>query len=258
MAKISGKNIGDIPGTIKTWSSASAPNGYLACDGTPISRTTYAALFSKIGTTYGSGDGSTTFNLPDYRWAFLRGYGANISANGSGSASSNQATFTNHGFNRTGVKLRLSSGTLSGLSVSTDYWVIVVDINTLAFATSKANAIANTRISISGANSAVIVQYEDPDAASRVSNTNGANSGANVGSVQDDQLNSHKHLTDTYERAASGNYFNAFGTDGTVHANGHEANQSYGIPTSSYVYTSPNGGNETRPKNAYVNYIIKT
>lgn len=49
------------------WSSATAPEGYLLEDGSAVSRTTYAELFSVIGTTYGSGDGSTTFNLPDSR-----------------------------------------------------------------------------------------------------------------------------------------------------------------------------------------------
>lgn len=46
----------------------------LLCDGGAISRTTYARLFNKIGTTYGTGDGSTTFNKPDFRGCFLRGY----------------------------------------------------------------------------------------------------------------------------------------------------------------------------------------
>lgn len=46
---------------------ANIPAGWLYCDGSPVSRTTYAALFSKVGTNWGVGDGSTTFNLPDYR-----------------------------------------------------------------------------------------------------------------------------------------------------------------------------------------------
>ncbi|MBF0238566.1 MAG: tail fiber protein, partial [SAR324 cluster bacterium] len=49
------------------------PTGWLYCEGSAVSRTTYADLFTAIGTTYGSGDGSTTFNLPDYRGYFLRG-----------------------------------------------------------------------------------------------------------------------------------------------------------------------------------------
>lgn len=54
-------------GTIIDYGGAAAPSGFLSCNGAAISRTTYAALFSAIGTTWGSGDGSTTFNLPDLR-----------------------------------------------------------------------------------------------------------------------------------------------------------------------------------------------
>ena len=56
---------GTKTGTIMAWSSASVPTGFLECDGTAVSRTTYATLFAEIGTLYGVGDGSTTFNLPD-------------------------------------------------------------------------------------------------------------------------------------------------------------------------------------------------
>jgi len=221
------------------YAASTAPDGWLLCNGSAVSRTTYAALFAAIGTSYGSGDGSTTFNLPDYRWTFLRGAGANISVTGSGSASSNQATFTAHGFNRTGVKARLSSGTLSELASSTDYWVIVVDANTLAFATSKANAIANTRVAISGANSAVIIQYEDPDVASRASNTVGGNSGANIASYQDHQVVSHAHST-----TAGPNM-------GNLGSGTNWGSPNYGGTTRAA------GGSETRPTNIFVNYIIK-
>ena len=54
-----------VTGTIMSWTDATVPNGFLECDGTAVSRTTYSALFNVIGTTYGTGDGSTTFNLPD-------------------------------------------------------------------------------------------------------------------------------------------------------------------------------------------------
>ncbi len=55
----------EIVGQIISYAGTTAPAGYLACDGSAISRTTYANLFAVIGTTYGEGDGSTTFNLPD-------------------------------------------------------------------------------------------------------------------------------------------------------------------------------------------------
>lgn len=55
-----------VTGTIQMWPTTSAPTGYLLCAGSAVSRTTYAALFAVIGTTFGAGDGSTTFNLPNY------------------------------------------------------------------------------------------------------------------------------------------------------------------------------------------------
>lgn len=52
-------------GIIIPWGVASPPSGFLLCDGAAVSRTTYADLFAVVGTTYGVGDGSTTFNVPD-------------------------------------------------------------------------------------------------------------------------------------------------------------------------------------------------
>ncbi len=61
-------------GAIFSFPLETPPTGYLVCDGSAVSRTTYADLFAVLGTSYGAGDGSTTFNLPDYRGKFLRGY----------------------------------------------------------------------------------------------------------------------------------------------------------------------------------------
>lgn len=52
-------------GVVLPWAGVSAPSGYLLCDGSAVSRATYSTLFANIGTTYGVGDGSTTFNLPN-------------------------------------------------------------------------------------------------------------------------------------------------------------------------------------------------
>lgn len=64
---------GGTIGEILTFPSSATPQGFLKCDGSAVSRSTYADLFAVIGTTHGQGDGSTTFNLPDYRGRFLRG-----------------------------------------------------------------------------------------------------------------------------------------------------------------------------------------
>jgi microcystin-dependent protein len=60
-------------GQVGHFARATAPSGWLAASGQAVSRTTYAVLFAAVGTTYGAGDGSTTFNLPDLRGEFLRG-----------------------------------------------------------------------------------------------------------------------------------------------------------------------------------------
>jgi len=61
-----GNVVTTLTGTIQMWPTTSAPTGYLLCDGSAVSRTTYSALFGIVGTTFGTGDGSTTFNLPNY------------------------------------------------------------------------------------------------------------------------------------------------------------------------------------------------
>ena len=64
-----GANLTGIEGiptaTIVPWSSSSVPTGFLECNGAAVSRSTFAALFAIVGTTYGAGDGASTFNVPD-------------------------------------------------------------------------------------------------------------------------------------------------------------------------------------------------
>lgn len=64
-----------VPGLMFDYGGTSAPSGFLNCDGTAVSRSTYSGLFAAIGTTWGTGDGSTTFNLPDFRRAVAVGSG---------------------------------------------------------------------------------------------------------------------------------------------------------------------------------------
>ena len=66
---------GVVPaGSVVAFASNTAPSGFIKANGAAISRTTYADLFSVCGTTFGSGNGSTTFNVPDLRGEFLRGW----------------------------------------------------------------------------------------------------------------------------------------------------------------------------------------
>ena len=61
-------------GSVFCMAVATVPSGYLECNGAEVSRTTYSVLFAVIGTAYGTGDGSSTFNLPDLRGEFIRGF----------------------------------------------------------------------------------------------------------------------------------------------------------------------------------------
>lgn len=66
-------NILNFVGIVLPFAGSTAPTGWLFCFGQPVSRTTFSVLFSVIGTTYGTGDGSTTFNLPDMRGRVVAG-----------------------------------------------------------------------------------------------------------------------------------------------------------------------------------------
>jgi microcystin-dependent protein len=80
-------------GSILMWPTGSAPTGYLLCAGAAVSRTTYAALFAVVGTTFGAGDGSTTFNLPNYTNRMP--YGTTVGATG-GSTTITAANLPSH------------------------------------------------------------------------------------------------------------------------------------------------------------------
>jgi len=69
-----------VTGTILMFAAAAAPSGYLMCDGAAHVRATYPTLFAQIGTTYGAGDGATTFNMPDLRGRFPVGRNASDTA----------------------------------------------------------------------------------------------------------------------------------------------------------------------------------
>jgi microcystin-dependent protein len=108
-------NAVDPAGMIGAYPMATCPTGWLQANGAAVSRTTYASLFTAIGTMYGSGDGSTTFNLPDYRGYFLRGW------NNGTAIDPDAASRTNRGDGTTGdnigTKQSYATGPLANGSV---------------------------------------------------------------------------------------------------------------------------------------------
>tara|TARA_B100000900_G_scaffold412843_1_gene435454 strand:+ start:1051 stop:1767 length:717 start_codon:yes stop_codon:yes gene_type:complete len=93
----------DIPPGLIIYSAVNSIGGYLLCDGSAVSRTTYADLFTLIGTTYGSGDGSETFNLPDFRDTILKGASATTdtlgTTTGANSITIDESSYTTHTHN---------------------------------------------------------------------------------------------------------------------------------------------------------------
>ncbi len=157
-------------GTILAYGGENIPEGWLICDGGSVSRTQYADLFDAIGIAWGSGDGATTFHLPDLRGIFARGLDGNAG--------------------------------------------------------------------------------NDPDKTSRTASNMGGNTGNSVGSLQDDELESHRHTIPYYLYDAS--------QFASVSANRPlVSNTGVRHEIQSGKYTGYFGGLETRPKNVYVNYIIK-
>lgn len=121
------------PGSLLMFAGGVAPEGYLVCDGAAVSRTTYAVLFATIGTTWGVGNGTTTFNLPDLRGRgpIGVGTGAGLSARALGASGGTETvTLTSaempshtHTSNATGGQgnygLALADGTNTAVSVDT-------------------------------------------------------------------------------------------------------------------------------------------
>jgi microcystin-dependent protein len=106
-------------GAVMAFAMNSAPSGWLAANGSAVSRTLYAALFAAIGTTYGAGDGSTTFTLPDLRGYFVRGSGTNSDGAASGGFGDKQAdSFANHNHTITSGQ---QNGSSSGCGANNTY-----------------------------------------------------------------------------------------------------------------------------------------
>jgi microcystin-dependent protein len=135
-------------GGLMMWPAASAPSGWLLCNGTAVSRTTYAALFAVIGTTFGVGDGSTTFNLPNYTNRGPVGAGglyAMGATGGSKDAITVSHTHTLSGGGTSGTFVTAVSETKTSLSTDGFFGVTVVtDTSTSTGSPSYSNPTVNS------------------------------------------------------------------------------------------------------------------
>ena len=225
------------PGTVLPFAGANAPAGFLLCDGSAVSRTEYAELFAVIGTTWGAGNGSTTFNLPDLRGVFLRGVdGGRGFDPGRVLGSLQQDDLKSH--THTGTTSQAGSHTHS----------------------------ASTGSAGSHSHSAGSFAVQVPS--NVVPRDGWGTSGGNIGSVASGRLvvgSGNWESAETLEslRAAGGNMSlplqsrNISGSSASAGDHTHSVTVgSAGNHTHTFT-TEAAGGSETRPKNAAVNFIIR-
>lgn len=198
-------------GVVMPYAGATAPTGWLLCNGSAISRTTYADLFTAISTAHGSGDGSTTFNIPNYAGQFLRGR-ANGSANDPDRASRTAASAGGNTGDAVG-SVQTNSTKTNGVALT----------GTASFASSThTHGPGNYRARIALSGSAL---YMERDVAASYNPTQQSTLTVSAGSGSQ-----------------------------TVGATLGGASDT---PSATGTVSLGSGDNETRPLNAYVNYIIK-
>lgn len=214
---------GTVPaGTVSAFAGATSPAGYLLCDGGAISRNIYSDLYAAIGTAYGVGDGSTTFNLPDLRGEFIRGLD-----NGRGIDNDSftfQATTTNGSANVTNAD---TTGLVAGMSIT----------GTGIPANTTILSVTNTTTFVLSANATATGNF--------VSLT--VSLARSLGSFQNDQFQLHTHK---YARLSNAVNSGSPTTAAISDWEGVGNVQSTDNP-------QPVGGSETRPRNIAMNYIIK-
>ena len=183
--------IGPIP-----YAGSSIPTGWLECDGSAVSRTTYAALFSALSTTWGVGNGSSTFNLPNMKGRSFVGAGTGAAVEDGNESDITLAAdtldvATNVDKWVTGMKvtLNISAGTITGVSTATNYYVIRNNTTTIKLATTLALAQAGTAIDLTA--KAASVTWDISYALS--ARTLGATGGEEGHAMSSTELLAHTH-----------------------------------------------------------------
>lgn len=109
----------NTPGIIEIWPGNTPPDGWLLCNGQAVSRTTYANLFSVLGTAYGQGDGSTTFNVPDVTGRVPVGANGTYPLAGKGGAADGQFALSEEAYAKIAITGGIEPGIFGAFYVST-------------------------------------------------------------------------------------------------------------------------------------------
>jgi microcystin-dependent protein len=251
-----------VTGTIMIVGMSTPPTGWLKCDGAAVSRTTYSALFSAIGTTFGAGDGSTTFNVPELRGEFARGWddGRGVdTARVFGSSQAEETTSHTHTASSGGV----SAGHTHEISATSDNNSVshthVVSINT------GTNSVGHTHTFSGTANSAGAHTHTF-----LIDNTHTGGPQTGIGSSFDptgttttSSAGAHTHTISSNTLGVSANHTHTVsGTSATESSNHtHLVSGTSGSNSATHTHVitiNAAGGAETRPRNIALLYVIKT
>ena len=181
------------PGFIIPWANNSLPVGFLLCDGSTVSRTTYADLFDAIGTTYGVGDGSSTFGLPslDGRQLLFQAASSNNVGTTAGSATIDP---TNH------VTISNNQTIANNITLTGNIGNTTLTINQIPSHTHKmfANVVANNNTNPASANQQATYWRGGPgegptDFKYSIAGTNSAAARAKTGSAGNSGSHNHNH-----------------------------------------------------------------
>lgn len=230
-------------GLIFPYAGSTAPAGFLLCDGSAVSRLTYADLFTLIGTTYGAGDGSTTFNVPDLRGSVIIGAGQRVrtmSFDGASAVdpSTEQITVTSNDWLHTGQAVALSGSSLpTGLSAGT-YYVIRVSATLIKLASSLANAQNGTAVNITADGSGTCTLTQ-----TLTNRTLGATGGEEAHAMSSTELLAHTHTTNA---------------EADTDSNGPAGNGSGANDPATIDSTGGNAAMNVMNPYTVLNYIIKT
>jgi microcystin-dependent protein len=213
----------DVGAVVPFAFSSVPPFGYLLCNGAAVSRNIYARLFNAIGTTYGVGDGFSSFNIPDLRGEFIRGFDA---GRGVDTSTLDLSCFTTDGGNFVIVRDG-TTGLFVGMSVT------------------GTGIPANTTVTAIGSRSSITLS--NPATATNIGPLT-FTSTRTMGSTQADMLKNHEHF---YALAANIVNGGSPTTQNLIDWDGANSGQRYSGNTE-YV-----GGFETRPRNVAMSYAIK-
>lgn len=250
------------------WPDIAAPDGWLLCDGHVYNGTVdaYVDLYARIGTKYGT-PGAPLFNVPDRRGFYTRGC-VNVPIKSFAPASVHTDTdridILEGLYNRIGFPVRFTTDdTLPApFVINTTYYLIRAGAEDLEFATTWQNAIDGVKIDITtvGSGTSYLHPYVEEDAGSRIISAKGGNSGADLGSYQEDALQGHRHKVENHvpnyieaksDRAAGAQ--SRIGPSGVWGDTRYNARDIYDDPS----YGVAKVAIETRVRNVNVNYIIK-